>query len=41
MRTVVQIKPEDNVAIAVRQLDKGTEIMPGVVTLSERRIKSP
>ena len=35
MRTYVQIKPEDNVAIAVHELPKGTEIMPGVVTLSD------
>ena len=35
MRTYVQIKPEDNVAIAVKELPKGTEIMPGVITLSD------
>ena len=35
MRTYVQIKPEDNVAIAVHELPKGAEIMPGVVTLSD------
>ncbi len=35
MRTYVQIKPEDNVAIAVRELKAGTELMPGVVTLSD------
>ena len=35
MRTYVQIKPEDNVAIAVHELKQGTEIMPGVITLSD------
>ena len=35
MRTYVQIKPEDNVAIAVQDLKKGTALMPGVVTLSD------
>jgi galactarate dehydratase len=35
MRTFVQIKPEDNVAIAVKELPKGTEIMPGVTTLND------
>ena len=35
MREFVQIKPEDNVAIAVHELKAGTEIMPGVVTLSD------
>ena len=33
MRTIVQIKPEDNVAIAVRDLPQGQEVLPGVVTL--------
>ena len=35
MRTCVKIKPEDNVAIAVKELPAGTEILPGVVTLSD------
>ena len=35
MHTYIQIKPEDNVAIAVRELKAGTELMPGVVTLSD------
>ena len=35
MRTYVQIKPEDNVAIAVQEIRAGTELMPGVVTLSD------
>ena len=35
MRTYIQINPADNVAIAVQALDKGVELMPGVVTQSE------
>lgn len=35
MRTYIQIKPEDNVAIAVQALAEGVELMPGVVTRSE------
>lgn len=34
MRTTIQINPSDNVAIAVHEMAAGTEIMPGVVTLS-------
>ena len=35
MRTYIQIKPEDNVAIVVHEMKEGTELMPGVVTLSD------
>ena len=35
MRRFIQIKPEDNVAIAVQAVDAGVEVVPGVVTLSE------
>ena len=35
MRTTVQIKPEDNVAIAVREIPKGTEIQPGLTALQD------
>ena len=35
MRTYIQITEKDNVAIAVKEVQKGTEIMPGVVTLSD------
>ena len=31
----IRIKPEDNVAIAVRKIAAGTEIMPGIVTREE------
>ncbi len=32
-RLTIKIKDSDNVAVAVHDLDKGTEIMPGLVTL--------
>ncbi|MBQ7487076.1 MAG: galactarate dehydratase [Clostridia bacterium] len=35
MRTYIQIKPEDNVAIVVQAVPKGTELLPGLVTLSD------
>ena len=35
MRTCIQINPRDNVAIAVQAVPAGTELMPGVVTLSD------
>ena len=35
MRTCIQINPRDNVAIAVQAVVAGTELMPGVVTLSD------
>ena len=35
MRTYIQINPKDNVAIAVQAVAKGTELLPGVVTLSD------
>ncbi|MEA4928425.1 MAG: galactarate dehydratase [Candidatus Limiplasma sp.] len=35
MRTTIQINPKDNVAIAVQDVPKGTELLPGVVTLSD------
>ena len=35
MRTYIQINPRDNVAIAVQAVPAGTELLPGVVTLSE------
>ena len=35
MRTYIQIKPEDNVAIVVQAVSKGTELLPGLVTLSD------
>lgn len=35
MRTYIQINPRDNVAIAVRAVEKGTELLPGVVALSD------
>ena len=35
MRTYIQINPRDNVAIAVQEVPAGTELMPGVVTLSD------
>ncbi|MBQ8617306.1 MAG: galactarate dehydratase [Clostridia bacterium] len=35
MRTYIQISEKDNVAIAVQEVKQGTEIMPGVVTLSD------
>lgn len=35
MRTYIQINPRDNVAIAVQEVAAGTELMPGVVTLSD------
>ena len=35
MRTTIQITERDNVAIAVQEVGKGTEIMPGIVTLSD------
>ena len=35
MRTYIQITERDNVAIAVQEVAQGTEIMPGIVTLSD------
>ena len=35
MRTTIQITERDNVAIAVQEVKQGTEIMPGIVTLSD------
>ena len=35
MRTYIQINPRDNVAIAVQAVAKGTELLPGVVALSD------
>ena len=35
MRTYIQISEKDNVAIAVQEVKQGTELMPGVVTLSD------
>lgn len=35
MRTYIQITERDNVAIAVQEVKQGTEIMPGIVTLSD------
>ena len=35
MRTYIQINERDNVAIAVQEVKQGTEIMPGIVTLSD------
>lgn len=35
MRTYIQINPRDNVAIAVQEVAAGTELLPGVVTLSD------
>ncbi|MBR1711464.1 MAG: galactarate dehydratase [Clostridia bacterium] len=35
MRTFIKIKPEDNVAIVVKAMEKGNELMSGVVTLSD------
>ena len=35
MRTYIQINPKDNVAIAVQAVSAGTELVPGVVTLSD------
>ena len=35
MRTYIQITERDNVAIAVQEVKQGTEIMPGIITLSD------
>ena len=35
MRTFIKIKPEDNVAIVVKAMENGNELMSGVVTLSD------
>lgn len=35
MRTYIQISERDNVAIAVQEVKQGTEIMPGIITLSD------
>ena len=35
MRTYIQIKPEDNVAIVVQAVPRGTELLPGLVTQSD------
>ena len=35
MRTTIQITERDNVAIAVQEVKQGTEIMPGIITLSD------
>ena len=35
MQTFIRIKPEDNVAIVVKEMAKGQELMPGVVTRSD------
>ena len=35
MRTYIQINEKDNVAIAVQAVKQGTELLPGVVTLSD------
>ena len=35
MRTYIQINEKDNVAIAVQDVKQGTELLPGVVTLSD------
>ena len=35
MRTYIRVNPRDNVAIAVQAVAKGTELLPGVVTLSD------
>lgn len=35
MRTYIQIDERDNVAIAVQEIKQGTELMPGVVALSD------
>jgi galactarate dehydratase len=35
MRTYIQINPKDNVAIAVQEVKQGTELLPGIVTLSD------
>lgn len=35
MRTFLQINEKDNVAIAVQDVKRGTELLPGVVTLSD------
>ena len=35
MRTFIKIKPEDNVAIVVKAMEKGNELMSGIVTLSD------
>lgn len=35
MRTIVQVHPSDNVAIAVKALPAGTEVAPGIITREE------
>jgi galactarate dehydratase len=35
MQTYIRLNPRDNVAIVVNAMAKGTELMPGVVTLSD------
>ncbi|NCB31548.1 MAG: galactarate dehydratase, partial [Clostridia bacterium] len=35
MRTYIQLNPRDNVAIAAQDIPKGTELSPGIVTLSD------
>ena len=35
MRTYIRVNPQDNVAIAVQAVAQGTELLPGVVTLSD------
>ncbi len=34
-RVCIQINPKDNVAIAIHDIKKGTEVMPGVVTVQD------
>ena len=35
MRTIVQVHPSDNVAIAVKALPAGSEVAPGIITREE------
>lgn len=35
MRTYIQINEKDNVVIAVQEIKQGTELLPGIVTLSD------
>lgn len=35
MHTIIQINPKDNVAIAVKDVSRGTELVPGLVSLSD------
>jgi len=36
MQTFIKLNERDNVAIVVKAMEKGTELMPGVVTRSEK-----